>query len=314
MEEKGKTLKIESDEEEEGSPTYVEEVNPEEDPIQLVQRPKYVAPSKGKAKVPTNLDEVDTILITPSLPKGVPVESSVVGRIATMKFEDWDLVDTTKFSHLAIGALMEQSAEGMVTALQPKEWLRKVEKVGLLCLLSIPHFLWPPITMLVIRNFLCLVHEDILWIGKPVSITTELVHRILQLPCEGRDPREIVDRSGDVTMIDNLKKKYKLKKGQRGYAIDGISYSIVHITTQLLAGKVMRKCHGSKVPAVVIALVEECAAGEWFNWSQFLFEAFLINYGEVQEEGKTFHYAWMLLSIILVTTDLPEDSQIPVLD
>jgi len=64
MEEKGKTVTIESDEEEEGSPTYIEEVNPEEDPVQLVQRPKYVSPSKGKAKVPTNLDEVNTICYT----------------------------------------------------------------------------------------------------------------------------------------------------------------------------------------------------------------------------------------------------------
>lgn len=56
MEEKGKTITIESDEEEEGSPTYVEEVNPEEDPIQPVWQPKYVSPSKGKVKVLANLD------------------------------------------------------------------------------------------------------------------------------------------------------------------------------------------------------------------------------------------------------------------
>ena len=68
-----------------------------------------------------------------------------------MKFEHWDLADTTKFPHLANGKLMEQSAEGTVTTLQQKEWLRKVEKSELLCLLSIPHFLRPPITILVIR-------------------------------------------------------------------------------------------------------------------------------------------------------------------
>lgn len=65
-----------------------------------------------------------------------------------MKFEDWDLADTVKFPHLATNALMEQSVEGMATMLQPKEWLWKVDKVKLLCLLSIPH---SPITMLVIK-------------------------------------------------------------------------------------------------------------------------------------------------------------------
>ena len=102
----------------------------------------------------------------------------------------------------------------MVTVLQPKEWLRKVEKVGLLYLLSVPHFLWPPITMLVIKQFLCLVHEEILWVSKPIRITVELVHQFSGLPHDGRDPREIVDISGNVAMIENLKKKYKLVKGQ----------------------------------------------------------------------------------------------------
>lgn len=76
-------------------------------------------------------------------------------------------------------------------------------------------------------------------------------------------------------MIDNLKKKYKLAKGQRGYIIDSIPDNAAHIATQLLAGKVMRKCHGTEVPTVVIVFTKECAAGVWFNWSQFLCEEFL---------------------------------------
>ena len=103
--------------------------------------------------------------------------------------------------------------EGMVTTLQPKEWLRKVEKAELLYLLSIPHFLQPPITILVIRQLLCLVHDGYLWIGKPVPIVVELIHKVSQLPYDGRGPREIVNKSGDVMMIETLEKKYKLEKG-----------------------------------------------------------------------------------------------------
>jgi len=76
----------------------------------------------------------------------------------------------------------------------------------------------------------------------------------------------------------------------------------------------MRKCHGTEVPAVVIALAEECTAGVLFNWSQFLFEEFQTNYCNLQEEGMRFHYAWLLPSIMLVAADLPEESQFPVLD
>jgi len=79
-----------------------------------------VSPSKGKAKVPTNLDEVNFVIVTPLLPKGVPVEKSMVGCVAIMKFEDWDLADIVKFPHLVMDELMDRKIEGMVTTLKPK--------------------------------------------------------------------------------------------------------------------------------------------------------------------------------------------------
>ena len=59
---------------------------------------------------------------------------------------------------------------------------------------------------------LYLLHDEYLWIDKPVPITAELIHNISLLPCEGRDPTEIVGMSGDLTMMEALKKKYKLEK------------------------------------------------------------------------------------------------------
>lgn len=56
--------------------------------------------------------------------------------------------------------------------------------------------------MLIIKQLLCLVHEEILWVGKPVCITAELIHRVSHLPYDGRDPWEITDRSNDVVMIE----------------------------------------------------------------------------------------------------------------
>jgi len=191
-----------------------------------------------------------------------------------MKFEDWDLVDIVKFPHLETDELMDQKIEGMVTTLQPNAWLQEVDKAGLLYLLSIPYILWSPITMLVIKQLPCLVHEDILWVGKLVCITAGVVHRVLHLPYDGRDPLEIIDKGNDVAMIEQLKKKYQLAKGHRGYIIDSISENAVHVAPRLLAGKVMRKCHGTKVPAIVITLVEECTAIVRFNWSQFLVKSF----------------------------------------
>jgi len=40
----------------------------------------------------------------------------------------------------------------------------------------------------------------------------------------------------------------------------------------------------------------------------------LINCKEAQEQGKTFHYVWLLLSIVLVVGELPADSQFSPID
>jgi len=68
-----------------------------------------------------------------------------------------------------------------------------------------------------------------------------------------------------------------LEKKKRGYAISNIKDKGVHVATQLLAGKFMRKCRTDEVPASVIALAKQCAEGVQFNWSKFLYEEFLKN-------------------------------------
>lgn len=36
-----------------------------------------------------------------------------------------------------------------------------------------------------------------------------------------------------------------------------------------------------------------------------------MNFREAREQGKTFHYTWLLLKILLVTGELPKGSQFP---
>lgn len=138
-----------------------------------------------------------------------------------------------------------------------------------------------PITNFFIRQLLCLVHDAYLWLEEPIPITTELIHMISRLPCEGRDLVEIVGKSGDLALAEAMKKKYKLERKYRGYVISSIRDKGVHVATQLLAKKVMRKCRANEVLATVVALAEQCAEGVQFNWAAFLYEEFLTNCKEV---------------------------------
>lgn len=89
----------------------------------------------------------------------------------------------------------------------------------------------------------------------------DLIHRISPLHFKGHDPAAIAGKSSDLAFADAMKAKYKLEKKKRGYAIASIKDKGVCITTQLLAGKLMRKCRADEVLVFLIVLVEHCAEG-----------------------------------------------------
>ena len=137
-----------------------------------------------------------------------------------------------------------------------------MEKAGLLNLLRVSHFHHAPITIFIIRQLLFLVHDGCFWLEEPIPITVDLIHHISWLPCKGEDPADISEgKSSDLAIAEAMKKKCKLKKKKRGYGISNISDKAVKVETQILAGKVMRKCHKDKVPVLVVALAEQCAEG-----------------------------------------------------
>jgi len=124
----------------------------------------------------------------------------------------------------------------------------------------------------------------------------------------------IAGKSSDSALTEAMKAKYKLEKKNRGYAITNIKDKGVHVATQVMVDKVMIKCHTNEVPVPVVTLVEQCMEGIQFNWVEFLCMDFLLNCCKAQEQGKTFHYVWFILFILLVAGELPEDSQFPNID
>lgn len=156
---------------------------------------------------------------------------------------------------------MKDNMEGPVITLKPWKLLCGVEKARLLHLLWIPHFHRMPITIFIIRHLLCLLHDGYLWLQEPIPITMDLIHRISQLPCKGKDPMMIAGKSDDLALAEAIKKKYKLEKKKRGYAINSIKDKGVCVATQLLDSKVMRKFRNDEVLVLVVVLAEQCAEG-----------------------------------------------------
>lgn len=71
----------------------------------------------------------------------------------------------------------------------------------------------------------------------------------------------------------------------------------------------MRKFSAYEVLVSFILLAAQCVKGVQYNWAKYLCQEFLTNCWEAQEESRMFHYALLLLSIILVSWKLLEDSE-----
>lgn len=65
---------------------------------------------------------------------------------------------------------------------------------------------------------------------------------------------EFVGKDQDHALAENMKKKYGLVKGNRGYDINLISDEEVCFTAYILAEKIMRKYCTYDVPASVVSL------------------------------------------------------------
>jgi len=58
-----------------------------------------------------------------------------------------------------------------------------------------------------------------------------LIYRITQLPCKGEDPANISKgKSDDLAIAEAMKKKFKLEKKKRGYAISNINNPVIKVT------------------------------------------------------------------------------------
>lgn len=109
MEEKGKVVTIETEEEEEDLQTLIATAEEEEDMEKYIQPfcsttklPVYVPQLKGKTKILKDLGALQT----PLFPNGIVFKGSHLGHVPAMKFEDWDLADSEKFPHLETTNLM----------------------------------------------------------------------------------------------------------------------------------------------------------------------------------------------------------------
>lgn len=174
------------------------------------------------------------------------------------------MADVERFPHLAMDQLMHRVfyKDSGLTTLELRKWVKGVDKAGLLNMLWVLHYNHTPITMVVIKQLLCLVHHGCLWLEEPLPIIDMLIHRITQLSYSGKNlAMAFGEKTGERDLVEAMKDKFKLTKKPCGYTITSITDRMMKVAMQILVGKIMRKCHVDKMSAPVVALATQYTEG-----------------------------------------------------
>jgi hypothetical protein len=123
-------------------------------------------------------------------------------------------------------------------------------------------------------------------LDKRVSIDLELIAKITGLPIRGMDPGLFLDdKTKEKALAEEMKKKYDIDMGTRGIIIKRINDAATQLGVKLLACKLLRKSHREKVPAGVVAVVNQCVEGTSMRWTLYLLNLFLDDYKDAQYLG-----------------------------
>jgi len=151
-----------------------------------------------------------------------------------------------------------------MTMLEPRKWVKGMDKASPLNMLWVLHYIRTPLTMVVIKQLLC--YDGSLWLEEMITIIDMLIHRITQLAHLGENPAMAFGgKIGEHDLIEAMKKKFKVTNKPNSYAITDIIDPTIKVAMQILVGNIMRKCHANKVSAPVVALAAQCAEGVQFN-------------------------------------------------
>jgi hypothetical protein len=115
--------------------------------------------------------------------------------------------------------------------LETWEWEIGLEKVGILNLLEIPHFILSLEINPCVKVFLSCVHGGTMWLDPLVSIETALIAHITELPKSSEDLTILFNKSREIALSNSMKENFQTFKGKRGLDVKNINDTNVWFTT-----------------------------------------------------------------------------------
>jgi hypothetical protein len=105
------------------------------------------------------------------------------------------------------------------------------------------------------------------------------------------------NKSKEKALAKEMKKKYGTARGKMGIIIKRINNAATQLGANILAYKLLRKCHKDEVLTGVIAVATQCTEGIFMSSVPYLLKFFQVACKDMQEFSTKFHYSWMLTLI-----------------
>ena len=134
-------------------------------------------------------------LILPPLDKRVKEEGNLWGNMHAVKFADHNLGHYKLYPHFRRDRYMtiQRNLRTKRDEFVPMAHASHLAESGLPNLLEIPHFGRGPEVNAIVRMLLSCVHGGYLWLGSPIDVFVDLIHRITGLSKTGNDPQINID-------------------------------------------------------------------------------------------------------------------------
>jgi hypothetical protein len=170
--------------------------------------PDYILPLAGVVSRDSVPRDFDYTMVTAYLPKGIRPVRVQQDKIATLKFNDFNLGDCKNHSILTpYKYLTRTKGKNSKIILQP--WTMNLAQSTLLNVMKIPHFGWHQEVNVFVKIFLSCYHGGYLWLDRRITVDPTLIHRITELSMQGPDPQDFYPgKATDRALSQRIKDTY----------------------------------------------------------------------------------------------------------
>jgi hypothetical protein len=197
-------------------------------------------------------------LIIAYLPKGIGAVGPQLGLIPAFKISDFNLSNINNYAMLAPHCYLTKMTRKKPNIV-PQSWIKEIMRSTILNVMKIPHFGRHQEVNVCVKILLSCFHGGYLWLDRHITMDPALIHLITGLSMQGPNPQKFYPgKMSDFSLAQRIKEAYgDVEKGKQGYKVASIEDGAVHLSCQLIAGKLVKKNFPMQVTGFVVDLARE---------------------------------------------------------